>query len=144
MFRFQGSFLVNEHGKVMDISGNKDTENRNIQMYNKHGRINQQWDLVYVDEYPDEPTKGQLNKEFGFYVDRSFYIVSQLGEGRYLSMIDNRNLAIKTKNGRTDQQWYFHQYSKTVRCRANNRSFDIQNSGRSRNMQIWATNSGWW
>jgi len=87
MFRYQNHFLVNEHGKVMDVSGNVDTENRNIEMHNKHGKINQQWDLIYVDEYPDEPTKGQLNKEFGFYVERPFHIVSQMKEGRYLEML---------------------------------------------------------
>ena len=42
----------------MDINGNVDAENRNVEMINKHGRINQQWDLVYVDEHPDEPTAG--------------------------------------------------------------------------------------
>ena len=41
MFRYQGSFFVNEQGKVMDISGNVDAENRNIEMHGKHGRINQ-------------------------------------------------------------------------------------------------------
>jgi hypothetical protein len=59
----------------MDISGNIDTENRNIEMHRRHGRVNQQWDLVYADQYP-EPTKGQLNKEFGLYVERDFHIVS--------------------------------------------------------------------
>ena len=60
----------------MDVSGGKDYENQNIQVWNKHGKINQQWDIVYVDEYPEEPKKGELNSDFGLYVDRSFYIVS--------------------------------------------------------------------
>ena len=76
MFRYQGAFVVNERGKVMDVSGGKDYENQNIQVWNKHGKINQQWDIVYVDEYPEEPKKGELNSDFGLYVDRSFYIVS--------------------------------------------------------------------
>jgi hypothetical protein len=60
--------MINEKGKVLTINGNIDTENRNIEAGNKHGRINQLWDLIYVDEYPEEPKKGELNKEFGFYV----------------------------------------------------------------------------
>lgn len=107
MFRYQGHFLINEHGKVMDINGNIDKENRNIEMHNKHGRINQQWDLIYADEYPAEPTKGQLNKEFNFYVQRDFHIVSQMKSNRYLELIDNRNIVIKTRNGRKQQIWYF-------------------------------------
>jgi hypothetical protein len=73
-----------------------------------------------------------------------FYIISQLDENRYLDLINNRNMVIKTQNGRNTQIWYFHQYSKTIRTKLNNQSFDIQNSGKTGNMQIWSTNSGWW
>ena len=92
----------------MDINGNVDAENRNIEMHNKHGRINQQWDVVYVDEWEGEPGKGELNKDFGMYVERPFYIVSQLPANRYLDLINNRNFVIKTPNGRNTQIWYFH------------------------------------
>jgi len=40
MFRLEGAFVTNEHGKVMDVSGGIDTENRNIISYKKHGGIN--------------------------------------------------------------------------------------------------------
>jgi hypothetical protein len=53
LWTWQAPFLVNEKNKkVMDISGGVDTENRNIVVWNKHGKINQQWDLIYADEYP--------------------------------------------------------------------------------------------
>ena len=128
----------------MDIAGNVDAENRNIEMHSKHGRINQQWDLIYADAYPEEPVKGELNKEFGLYVERDFFIVSQLDSHRYLEVIDNRKIVIKTPNGRNTQKWYFHQLSKTIRTRLNNQSFDIASSGKTNNLQIWSTNSGWW
>ena len=76
MFRYQDGLVVNERGKVLDVQGGVDAENRNIMIYNKHGKINQQWDIVYVDEWKGEPTKGQLNKRFGLYVERDFYVVS--------------------------------------------------------------------
>jgi hypothetical protein len=136
--------MVNEHGKVVDVSGNVDVENRNVIVHNKHGRINQQWDLIYADEYPDEPTKGELNKEFNFYVERDFYIQSQMGTQRYLSVINNKETVIKTPNGQKYQIWYFHQKTKTVRTRLNNKSFDIVNSGKTTALQVWATNSAWW
>ena len=60
----------------MDVSGNRDAENQNIHMWNKHNGLNQQWDIVYVDEMPAEYKKGELNKEFGLYVERPFYVVS--------------------------------------------------------------------
>jgi hypothetical protein len=35
MFRYQAPFFVNDHGKVMDVQGSVDSENRNIQMNTK-------------------------------------------------------------------------------------------------------------
>jgi hypothetical protein len=128
----------------MDVSGNVDAEQRNIIMWNKHGKLNQQWDVIYTDEWKGEPGKGELNEEFGLYVERPFYIVSQLPAHRYLDLINNRNMVIKTPNGRSTQVWWFDQKSLTIRTKLNNQSWDIQNSGRTRNMQIWSTNSGWW
>jgi len=134
---------VNEKGKVLDVHGGVDAENRNIIVWNKHGRLNQQWEIIYADEYPEEPKKGELNKDFGLYVDRTFYIVSELPSHRYLDLINNRNMVIKTRNGRSTQSWYFHQQSLTIRTRLNNQSWDIKSAGRTTNMQIWSTNSGW-
>jgi hypothetical protein len=144
MFKYEAPFLTNEKGKVLDINGNVDAEQRNIEIYQKHGRINQQWDLVYADEWKGEPTKGELNEDFGLYVERDFYIVTQLPSGRYLDLINNKNMVIKTANARKTQTWYFHQASLTIRTRYNNQSWDIKSSGRTRDMQIYSTNSKWW
>jgi hypothetical protein len=97
---------------------------------------------VYADEY-SEPKKGELNGQFGLFVQRDFYIVSALSSGRYLDLINNRNVVIKTPNGRRTQIWYFDQTSKTIKTRLNNQSMDIKNSGKTRDMQIWSTNSRW-
>jgi hypothetical protein len=63
---------------------------------------------------------------------------------KYLEIVDNKNVVIKTPNGNKSQVWYFDQFSKTVKNKSNNKSFDILNSGKSDNLQVWATNSGWW
>jgi hypothetical protein len=112
LFKFENGFVVNERGKRMQVAGNLDNENRNIEVTtDKNGKAQQMWQIVYADEYPDEPTKGQLNKKYGLYVERDFYIVSELGQGRYMDLINNRNMVIKTQNGRKTQVWYFHQQS---------------------------------
>jgi hypothetical protein len=129
---------------VLDINGNVDAEQRNIEIYQKHGKINQQWDLVYADDWKGEPGPGELNEDFGLVVDRDFYVVSKMSSGRYLDLINNRNFVIKTRNGRKSQLWYFHQQSLTIRSRYNNQSWDIKTSGKTADMQIWSTNSGWW
>jgi hypothetical protein len=128
----------------MDVHGGADQENRNIIAWSKHGKINQQWDIVYVDEWKGEPTKGQLNTDFGLYVERDFYVVSQLPDNRYLELINGRNFGIKTSNTRRTQTWYFDQRSLTIKSRVNNQSWDIRASGGSNDMQVWSTNSRWW
>jgi hypothetical protein len=53
-------------------------------------------------------------------------------------------MVIKTPNGRNTQVWWFDQASLTIKTKLNNQSFDIQNSGKTNNMQVWSTNSNWW
>jgi membrane carboxypeptidase/penicillin-binding protein PbpC len=99
--------------------------------------------VIYSDEYEEEPTKGELNTRFGLYVERDFYVITKLSSGRYLDLTDNRNMAIKTRNGRKTQTWYFDQKSLTIKTRLNNQSWDIKSAGKTNNMQVWSTNSGW-
>jgi hypothetical protein len=35
---------------------------------NKNGEEHQQWELIYADELPPEPKKGEINKTWGLYV----------------------------------------------------------------------------
>jgi len=100
MFRFQNHNVINERGKVMEVVGNVDQENRNIGVNGRNNGLHQQWDIVYVDEWKGEPVKGEMNEEFGMIVEKDFHVVSQLKENRYLDLINNRNMVIKTPNGR--------------------------------------------
>jgi hypothetical protein len=144
MFRLKdGSFITNERGKVIEVQGGIDAENRNLVVMPRNGKTQQRWKIIYADEYQREPIKGELNKKFGLYVERDFYVVSALKSNRYLDLINNRNMVIKTPNGRKTQVWYFHQQSLTIRTRYNNQSWDIKSAGRTNDMQIWSTNSGW-
>jgi hypothetical protein len=78
MFSFKDAFLTNEKGRVMDVQSGLDQENRNIIAHPLHRKINQQWDIIYADEWKGPPKKGELNEDFGLYVERDFYVVSQL------------------------------------------------------------------
>lgn len=73
---------------MLDVTGNLDQENRNIQVHKGNNGLNQQWDIVYVDQYKGEYKKGELNEDFGFFVERPFHIVSMLPRRRYLQRID--------------------------------------------------------
>jgi hypothetical protein len=126
----------------MDVSANKDAENQNIHMWKKHGGLNQQWDVVYADEYPAEPTKGQFNKDFGLYVQRPFSVVSEMKDHRYLTLINNRDFVIKISNGRNEQKWMFDQRTLTIKSIANtNKSWDIRSGNK---INLYNTNSQWY
>jgi hypothetical protein len=53
---------------------------------------------------PVEPKKGDLNKSYGLYVERPFFIVSGLDSEKYLDLIGYK-VVIKTPNGRRTQKW---------------------------------------
>jgi len=117
---------MNEKGWAMSILNNQDVENKHITVNEKKdGRIAQAWDIIYVDEWKGDPKKGELNEDFGLYVERPFYIVSALPSHRYIDLINNKNLVIKTPNGRNTQVWWFDQKSKTIKTKLNNKSIDI-------------------
>jgi hypothetical protein len=144
MFTYEAPHVINEKGKVMDILSGKDTEGNHISTGVKNDKISQQWDIIYVSEWDGEPGKGELNPDFNLYVQRPFYIISELSSNRYLDLINNRNMVIKTRNGRNTQVWWFDQVSLTIKTKLNNQSFDIPSSGKAATMQIYSTNSNWW
>lgn len=106
--------LINERGKVIQILDKKDRENSNVGVFKKNGHEEQLFDLVYVDEMPAEPKKGELNKDFGLKVEMPFFVVSGLKTERYLDFLA-RNLVIKRPNGRPSQLWWFDQKTKTIK-----------------------------
>lgn len=98
----------------MDVHGGVDAENRDVIIWNRHNKLNQQWDIVYVDSLKNDPKKGELNLDFGLYVERHFHIISGMASGRYLD-INGRDLVINAPNGKASQKWYFDQKSKTIK-----------------------------
>jgi hypothetical protein len=116
MFRYQDGLIVNEKGKVLDVHGGHDHENRQVIVWNKHNGINQQWDIVYVDEQKAEPTKGQMSAKWGFVVERPFYIISEMKSNRHLTQLNGRHESIiKTPNGNKSQKFYFDQKTRTIK-----------------------------
>jgi hypothetical protein len=121
----------------MEVYQNRDSENQNIVLSKTTGKINQLWDIVYVDDFKGEPKKGELNEDFGFYVERPFHIVSMLPRRRYLQRIDpatTQEIVIKQPNSYKSQVWWFDQKSLTIKCQKNNQSLNINNNGNSNNL----------
>lgn len=143
MHYMKGYFLTNEKGKVLDVSGGADTEGRNCLFWKKHGGINQQWTVLYLDELPPEPKIGDYIPEYGLKWKVDFYLISQIASRRYMDTLSNNNV-VKTPNGRVTQKFYFDYKTKTIKSKSNNYSFNIASSGNSSNMQLAGTNSQWY
>lgn len=82
-----------------------------------------------------------MNKDFGFRVGTPFEIKSGLGDGKYVDLVGN-NMVLKTQNGRTSQQWYFNQKTKTIQSwRTRSYSWNILSNGRNPKLSVAGTNS---
>jgi hypothetical protein len=101
--------------------------------------------IIYLDKAEPIRTKG-FNKEFGFHINRPFYIRSRMPMQRIAECHGANNVWLKRwrRNVRA-QQWYFDEVSKTLK---NNywktHSLDIQSNGNSSNIRCTRTNSRWW
>jgi hypothetical protein len=144
MWRYKDGFVVNEKGKVLDVDGKLDRENRNVGVYPKHGDTNQQWEIVYVDEMPAEPQAGELNREFGILVDKPFHVQSMLPDGRYLDSLSGQ-MVIKVPNGQGSQLWEFRNADKTIfNHQHKSQAWSVQSNGRSNRMLLQRSNRNWW
>lgn len=90
---------------------------RRVQWWTLNRSKAQQWDLVYVDEIPRDPIKGELNTSTGFIVERDFYLVSQLPSRRILTRLTNNTVVIKVRQGLANQKWYFSQKTLALHLR---------------------------
>jgi hypothetical protein len=143
MFRMKGAYLTNEKGKVAWVQGDKDHESQMVYIANRKNHVSQQFDIVYADQWKRDPKKGELNKRFGLYVERPFFIVSRMRSGRYLDAL-NRSFVIKTRNGRPSQEWWFHQQTLTIKSKQYNQSWNILGNGGQQNINVSGTNGNWW
>ena len=72
------------------------------------------------------------------------YIISSLGDGRYLDVVDQKNVVIKTSNEYDSQKWWFDWKTKTIRNKMyHHKSLDITNGGATDDLQIWNANGQW-
>jgi hypothetical protein len=87
-----------------------------------------------------------LNEDFGFHVNRPFYLVSALPINRVLELQGGHNLKLyRYVKGRTEQQFYFDGVSKTIKSqRYKDRSIEVNSNGNASTTRMTTTNSRWW
>jgi len=87
-----------------------------------------------------------LNKNFGFHINRPFYLVSKLPFNRVAECHGANNVwQRRWRKNTLGQQWFFDGVSKTLKSNQwKNYSLDIQSNGGSTNVRCTTTNSRWW
>lgn len=132
--------------RVLDVYQEKDQEHQKVVIAKRHGRRNQKWTVLYVDQRRGGQTKGLVG-DFGFHANRPFYLRSRLPMQRVMECIGANNVVLKRwRKNVTAQQFYFDPTSKTVRSQQwKNRAMEIQSNGGSANIRMTtAINSRWW
>jgi len=116
-----------------------------VQVHPRHNGANQRWKVLYLDKKAKTETKG-LNEEFGFHINRPFYIVSELPFNRVAEMHGNTQVTLRRwRNNTRQQQWWFDEVKKVVRNNYwKNYALDIQSNGGSNNLRTAGINSRWW
>jgi hypothetical protein len=95
IFKYEGGLFINwQNSKVLDVTGSKDEEGNAVGVAGNNGGRNQRWKVLYVDKAEKTETKG-LNEEFGFYINRPFYLVSELPFNRVAEMLGGTNMVLK-------------------------------------------------
>jgi hypothetical protein len=142
-------FVNPTNNKVLDVVSSKDEEGQTVIVNNKNGNnannANQRWKIIYLDKAEAIRTKG-FNKEFGFHINRPFYIRSRMPMKRICECHGANNVWLKRwRKNVAAQQWFFDEVSKTVKNNYwKSHSLDIQGNGASTNIRCTTTDSRWW
>ena len=117
-----------------------------VSVHDRHNGANQRWKVLYLDKKAKTETKG-LNEEFGFHINRPFYIVSELPMNRVAECVGANNVTLKRwRKNVLGQQYYFDEVTKTIRSQTwKNYAMEIQSNGASANLHFTSDiNSRWW
>jgi len=87
-------FVNIQNRKCLDVSGAKDEEGQAVIAHSNTNGLNQKWKIIYLDQAAKTATKG-LNKDFGFHINRPFYIRSRLPMKRIIECIGANNVTLK-------------------------------------------------
>lgn len=113
----KGDNIVNSRGKVIDVAGGVDNENSNVIVSSRNNKMSQRWTIVYVDEDKPAPKKGDYIQDIGFYAMRPFYIESQAGGNKFVSLNGN-NVVINAQTGEVNQKFFFDPSTMTIKTSA--------------------------
>jgi hypothetical protein len=129
----------------LEVQGNKCQEGQPVVAWKKHNGKNQRWIIRYGENNGSDIQRKGKDSYFGLYINEPFYAWSKQEGGMTIEVVSGRNLALKKfERNKREQQFFLDPNTKTIKSVAyKDKSWDIQDSGSSTNMQIWKTNARW-
>jgi len=135
LFDYKNGNVVNERGKVLDVSGGRDNNNQDVIVWNLHNGLNQQWDVVYTDQ-PEPLPNFQPNKPF--------VLINQM-TGKRLLTLSGANFVVQSRNNSPEQLFRYDPATKTIKMFSNQmHSLALSHSGKSRNLISHKTDGAWY
>ena len=123
-FHTDGNLLINERGLVLDVAGAKDRDGQNVIVWKKHGKLNQQWKIEYVDA--DTIQNGLIP-------DKPFKILSKMPGGRAITRSKNNGTIRDARKGDNNQIFVFDSQTGSIQPKQDDKSaMDIGEEGRNR------------
>jgi hypothetical protein len=118
---------------------------QNVHIWKRHGGANQRWRVVYEDQEAKEKKKG-MHGDFGFHINRTFYIRSRLPMKRVAECVSTDVRLKRWHGSRIRQQtWTFDVTTKTIKSMYyKSYSLTIPNNGRNNQLRVAGTTSRWW
>jgi len=113
--------------------------------WKKHNGKNQRWIIKYGENTGSDMQRKGKDNYFGFVINEPFYAFCKDSAQSVIDVIGGKNLSLKKfVRNQQSQQFVLDASSKTVKSVAyNDKSWDIENQGKSNNMQIWKTSTRW-
>jgi hypothetical protein len=126
----------------LDVKDGKDIESQPVIVGKKNSGANQRWKILYTDKAT--VAKKGLDDDFGFQINRPFYVMSRMPHGRALEASGSTVRINSWQMGRTVQQWVFTEKRVISPVTRRTTAIEQPNGGRN-NLRLYnSINSRWW
>jgi hypothetical protein len=144
-FRYINENIVAQRGLVLEVQGNNCQEGQPVIAWKKHNGKNQRWIIKYGENNGSDIQRKGKDSYFGLVINDPFYAFSKANNRMTIEVLGGKNLGLRNfERNKKTQQFYLDASTKTIKSVAySDKSWDIQDSGSSSNMQIWKTNNRW-
>lgn len=129
----------------MEVQANQCREGQNVIAWKKHNGKNQRWIIKYNENNGSDIQRTGKDSYYGLIINEPFYAFSKANSQLTIEVIGGKNLSVKKfERNKQSQQFFLDAKTKTIKSVSyKDKSWDIQDSGKSNNMQIWKTNYRW-